>query len=121
MVVHYKVESRHHPPSLFLRGAQNPQLTLHLWQMIVKDLAFTLTNILVLLVVDFQHSLGSNKTKPAHCCTFQRRLNLFKKCGTQKSSDGREKKSTAECSGHGYRIRRGGERSCAGASFRLRC
>ena len=101
--------------------------------MVVQDLALALPNILVLLVVNLQHSLGTHKAKATHCSSFQWRLHLewfnfiidfrpykvtrhsllydkiriplntslylFKKCGTQESSNRGEKESTTEGSG----------------------
>jgi hypothetical protein len=56
-----------------------------------------LSDILVLLVVNFQDSFGTNKAESAHASSFQRCLFVFKQSIAKEHSDCGEEESATEC------------------------
>ena len=87
---------------------------------IIKDKSFALSDVLMLLVINFQDSFGSNKTEAAHAGSFQGCLFIFKQSIAKENSYCREEESATECPRHGDRVR--GWRQVGGArgSFTFR-
>merc|ERR1712176_724784 len=80
---------------------------------IVKDKSFALSDVLVLLVIYFQNSFGTNKTESTHAGSLQRGLFIFKQSIAKKNSNCGEEESATECPGHRDRVRGWRQIGCA--------
>lgn len=72
--------------------------------LIIKDKSFALSDILVLLVVNFQDAFGPHKAESSHASSPKRRLLMFKQSIPKENSHSRKEKGAAKCPSHGHRV-----------------
>ena len=72
--------------------------------LIIKDKSFALSDILVLLVVNFQDAFGPHKAESSHASSPKRRLLVFKQRISKENSHSRKEKGAAKCPRHRDRV-----------------